>query len=163
MRNGNVHHFPAQFRVTQTAPEREAAQLELFDHGYGSVRAISYLDIAVLNQDQLIRSVTKNAVRTVIDLRSVPVFPKPRFDHRYLMSYFYDRSVDYVEFALAERAPVSQACKSLNRVLNASVPLGLAACIIDEDAVRAGAVASFRNSLAQRAEAYVEIHPRAMI
>jgi hypothetical protein len=144
---------------------RVPEQLELFDHKFGSVRAISYLDIAFLDQDRLIRSLIMNAVTKIIDLRRVPVFPKPRFDHRFLMSYFYERSVDYIEFAMITK--VHRRCVSADEALNrwfAETQFSsLTACIVDEDAVRDGAVAFFRQSIAHSIDGYIELHPRALI
>ena len=165
MRDDNVHRLPLRGRVTCTAevpPHREPEQLELFEHKYGSARAISYLDIAVLDQDRFIRSMIMNAVTTIIDLRGVPVFPKPRFDHRFLMSYFYERSVEYIEFAMIAKAPAERMCagETLNKWFTAKVSPGMTACIIDEDAMRDGAVASFRKSMAKSTNGYVEIHVR---
>lgn len=167
MRDENVHRLPLKGRVacmTTVSSHREPEQLELFDHTYGSMRAISYLDIAILDQDEFIRSLIMNAVNTIIDLRCVPVFPKPRFDHRFLMSYFYERSVNYIEFAMIKKTSAEHACdwESLNRWFAATPSNGMTACIIDDDAVYAGAVASFRKSMAKSANGFVEIHPRAL-
>lgn len=168
MPDKNVHRLSFGGHVARTekvSPHRVPEQLELFDHTYGSVRAISYLDIAVLDQDRFIRSLIMNAVTTIIDLRGVPVFPKPRFDHRFLMSYFYERSVDYIEFAMIRKTPMKRvsADEALNRWFAATPSSGITACIIDEDAVRDGAVAFFRQSMAASTNGYVEIHPRALI
>lgn len=168
MRDSNVHHLPFGGRLARMEEQplcREPEQLELFDHAYSSIRAISYLDIAVLDQDRFIRSVIMNAVTTIIDLRGVPVFPKPRFDHRFLMSYFYERAVNYIECAMIRKVPAERVCAgdSLNQWFSATLTPGMTACIIDDDAVREGAVASFRKSVAKSAPGYVEIHPRALI
>lgn len=105
-----------------------------------------------------------NAVTTVIDLRGVPVFPKPRFDHRFLMSYFYERSVNYIEFAMIKKSREESAreCESLSRWFTMMPSNGMTACIIDHDAIRGGAVASFRKSMASMVSGYIEIHPRAL-
>ncbi len=144
---------------------REPKQLELFDLNYGATRAIAYLDIAVLDQDRLIRSLTMKSVKTIIDLRGVPVFPKPRFDHRYLMTYFYERSVDYIECAMIARAPIERSSRddSLTRWFSGQYADGITACIIDDAAVSGGAVAAFRNRMTRTSDAFVEIHPRALI
>lgn len=168
MRDSNVHHLPLGGRLAQREEKSfrsEPEQLELFDHAYTSIPTISYLDIAVLDQDRFIRSVIMNAVTTIIDLRGVPVFPKPRFDHRFLMSYFYERSVNYIECAMIRKLPAERICagESLNQWFSATLTSGMTACIIDDDAVREGAVASFRKSVAKSATGYVEIHPRALI
>ena len=81
------------------------------------------------------------------------------------MSYFYERSVNYIELAMIRKAPIERvsADKSLNRWFAAMPSSGITACIIDEDTVRDGAVAFFRQSMAESANGYVEIHPRALI
>lgn len=168
MRDTNVHNFPVAIGSTYTIEvlsPRAPEQLELFDHAYGTVHAISYLDIAVLDQDRFIRSVVMNAVTTIIDLRGVPVFPKPRFDHRFLMSYLYERSVEYIELAMTKEASEERVCASdaLNKWFGGAKSSGLTTCIIDQNSLLDGAVASFRNSMAKSANAYVEIHPRALI
>lgn len=168
MRDENVHHLPlrgdrARTEVRPLHPEPK--QLDLFEHAYGALRVISYLDIAALEQEQLIRSLVKNAVTTIIDLRSVPVFPKPRFDHRYLMSYFYERSVNYIEFAMVEKLPTAHICarESLDNWLASSRRFGVTACITDDAAIREGVVASFRKGMAKAVDAFIEVHPRALI
>lgn len=168
MPDENVHRLSFGSPVARwenVSPHRAPAQLELFDHTFGPVRAISYLDIADLDQDILIRSLIMNAVNTIIDLRGVPVFPKPRFDHRFMMSYLYERSVDYIEFAMIRKASTKlmAADEPLNRWFAATPSSSITACIIDRDAVRNGAVAFFRQSMAESTYAYVEIHPRALM
>lgn len=168
MRNNNVYRLDLKEQpnsAVEMPSSREPEQLELFDRAFGSVRAISYLDISVLDQDRFIRSLIMNAVTTIIDLRGVAVFPKPHFDHRFLMSYFYERSVDYIEFAMVRKMPAERICSSdsLNRWFSALPSAGMTACIIDADAVRDGAVASFRKGMAKSNNGYVEIHPRALI
>lgn len=168
MRESNVHRLPLSGRVAHAAkeaPYRVPEQLELFDNTYGSARAISYLDIAIFDQDRFIRSLIMNGVTTIIDLRGIPVFPKPSFDHRFLMSYFYERSVNYIECAMITNAPAGRICagESLDQWFRTPLDIGMTACIIDEDAVRGGAVASFRKSVSKSYTGYVEIHPRALV
>jgi hypothetical protein len=168
MRENNVHRltFGRSDHVSVSTPSLcEPVQLELFDHDYGPVSAISYLDIEVLDQDRLIRSLTMKSVRTIIDLRCVPVFPKPRFDHRYLMSYLYERSVNYIECAMIAMASSEREASgdSLTRWFSRGHQDGVTACIIDDVAVRDGVVASFRKRMAKSNDRFVELHPRALI
>lgn len=143
-------------------------QLDLFAGEYTDTAAIAFINIEIINQNALLNSLVKNSIKTIIDLRDRAIFPKPRFDHKYIMGYFYNKSIDYIELAML-RTPSLEIClfePSKNHhtrwasICNYS---GITACIFDEAAIKSGTVASFRNYVTKEDKDLIEIHPRFLV
>lgn len=171
MRNGNVLTFPASgAKHFEALGQRsgQPEQLSLFAGDYEKVAAITFIGLEDMDQDILLRSIIKHSIKTIIDLRSKPIFPKPRFDHKYIMSYFYSRSMNYIECAMSrsstfEPRPLGRAqdCDHLDRWISGDASPGITACIVDAAAIESGAVAAFRHCVSTRTK-MIELHPRAL-
>lgn len=168
MHDDNVLKFPLRHSepAMQYGDSFEPQQLDLFSGSLGAPRAIVYLSLNGLDQNMLLHSLIKNSVQTIIDLRGRPVFPKPRFDHKYLMTYFYNRSMEYIELAMVKHYAVgglsSAGTDRLSLWISRSHNPGVTVCIADDESVDGGAVTSFRHRIAASAFHWVELHPRAI-
>lgn len=84
-------------------------QLDLFGQAPMDHRLFCFLDVNDISQDILMTSIVRNAIDTIVDLRPVPVFSKPKFDHHEITSWFSLHGVSYLEYAFAVFDPVSFA------------------------------------------------------
>lgn len=125
------------------APNNSGRQSDLFGEAQPAGRYFCLLNINDLNEDRLLSIVVRHTVHTIVDLRQLPVFERPRFNHRHLMSYFRDHKVLYLEYAVALRNP--EMFSALHREDNE--PLGLSLWIYDESTVSVGWYDHVRKSL----------------
>jgi hypothetical protein len=172
MADDKVLNFPQAQRsspeVAAGPPVTRPRQLDLFSGNQDNVRTIVYLSLEHVDQDLLLNTFIKHAVQTIIDLRARPVFPKPRFDHKYLMSYFYQRSMNYIELAMISSLANSEQADDCNPDRLSSwmadaQQTGFTACIIDSAAIEGGHVASFRRRIARSPNQWLEVHPRSIL
>ncbi|HEX8341102.1 MAG TPA: hypothetical protein VF624_09360 [Tepidisphaeraceae bacterium] len=171
MRDGNVLQFPiVTLDSSGTKRTPSVKQLDLFTSDHEKVSAITFFGLDGIDQNVLLASFIRHDIKTIIDLRSKPVFPKPFFDHKYLMNYFYLRSVDYIECSMSrspsfERRPLGRPgdCDRFEQWIATDISTGITACIIDAAAIEHGAVASFRHCIATASKCMIEIHPRSLL
>lgn len=171
MHESNIVRFPfASANLSSDQHTAPVKQLDLFAGDYEKVAAITFFGLEGVNQDIFLASLTKHAIRTIIDLRSRPVFPKPHFDHKYLMNYFYRRSMNYIESAMSrspsfEQHPLGRSgdCDRLEQWIATDNSPGITACIIDAAAIERGVVASFRQCVARASKGVIEVHPRSLL
>jgi hypothetical protein len=98
-----------------------------------------------------------------LDLRSRPVFERPRFHHKYLMGYFHARSIPYVELNLLVTSRESDRWVSASGTRIASaVREGVTVCVFDDHTVSSGRLLGFRRALRAHCEDWVELHPNAL-
>ncbi|MND81534.1 hypothetical protein D3C80_733350 [compost metagenome] len=114
--------------------ERPEYQADLFKNTESGGRYFCFLDVDVLDQGSLLSVVAKNSVHTVVDLRVLPFFDRPKFNHKSLMSYFRDQRVMYLEYAVAVRSP--SMFSQLHR--DEAEPLGLSLWLYDDTTISVG-------------------------
>lgn len=173
MLKDNVLTFPDSV-AGRTEPSEPAGrtpeQLDLFSRSYGRSVAIAFFNLESIDQNVLLSSLIKHSIKTIIDLRSRPIFPRPQFDHKYIMSYFYHCSINYIECAMSqspsfELRPLDypKDHDRLDHWVSADISPGVTACIVDEAAIESGTVAAFRYYIARRTTNLIEVHPRSLM
>lgn len=171
MREANILSFPlCARRLNGERPDQSySEQLDLFAGAYEKVAAIAFFGLDGMNQDTLLASLTKHSVKTIIDLRSRPVFPRPRFNHKFVTHYFFQRSMNYIEFAMSRHSlhdpqyvERSDGYDPLEQWISSEMLPGITACIVDGLSIESGAVAAFRHCVARRTINLIEVHPRSL-
>lgn len=175
MRENNILSFPITSASKNELSERvivdglHPQQLDLFTGAYEKIASIVFVTLDNIDQNVLLGVLAKNSIKTIIDLRGRPVFPKPHFDHKFIMSYFHHRSMNYIEAVMLrlnsfEPKPLGRVggLDQFEQWFSDERISGMTACIVDSSAVERGVVAAFRNSVADRRGRLVEIHPRSL-
>lgn len=157
--DGGVAVLPASGRVFK--PLSQAPAL-----GPGG---IAYVDIATLHQKSLVELVEQVRIRSVVDARRCPVFGKPRFDHRYVVSFLHQAGVPYVEMVMLALRPRGERGTGIFRADETTARLtdafarGTSLCLYDADAREHGWLEETRR-LVRLAPGYAcEIHPSALL
>jgi len=138
-------------------------QRTLFDQGLENRGKIVFLDIRWLAEDTLLALVARNAVTALVDLRPRPVFDRPRFRHRHVVHYLFERDVHYLEYAMVVRGARGRSgCDDMGARIAEYLLHGLTLCLYDEAARSAGWLDEIRH-VARHAPGYLaEMHPRAL-
>lgn len=163
--------FPNVSRTSSEKSNVAPAPLQpnLFDDGSMNRGRIVFLDITWLIEDTLLNIVAKNGVAALVDLRPRPVFERPRFRHRHVVHYLYERNINYLEYAMLARIDRGTGVRSpcwpedVDLRFQEMLTLGLTVCIYDDGSRSAGWIEDFRH-LVQTAPGYLaELHPRALV
>jgi hypothetical protein len=85
--------------------ERHTLQLDLFGKSDRDFRTFCLVDINELSQERLIKAIMRGAIDAVVDLRPIPVFTAPDFDHQEITHWLSYHNVDYIEYAIAVHDP----------------------------------------------------------
>lgn len=142
-------------------------QFELFA-GRPDYDAVAFLDPSFFDQDKFLSILTRQQFHMIFDLRPKPIFRKPAYDHKAIMSYMYDRCIFYYDIGrLAQeiRGDFDDMVGTLTGILSKNSPqkFRFTLCLVDRAADEAGVVASFRQHLAIAGSTVVELNPRSII
>jgi hypothetical protein len=166
MDNSNVVRFPSVGRPP-AAQSPEGLQLGLFNWRDTGSGRISFFDIQELTEKTLLEVVARNSVRSLFDLRAKPIFEKPRFNHKAVVSYLYRHDVRYCEYVMltdfradakSRNAFTPEMTKALQEVLSR----GLIMCIYDAAAKDRGLVHKVREAVRTMPRFEVELPSRAL-
>ncbi len=95
-----VLKFPAQNTSrSERKPLTVNPQTHMFSQWDDSRAHFVFLDLSDLDQDKLSNIITRNGVSSIFDLRSKPVFEKPKFDHREFLKYINRHDIPYYDAA----------------------------------------------------------------
>ena len=170
MSNENVVTFPGSVSAAFPARTRARdAQSALFGCEAEQRGYIVFLDIEWRKQETFLTLLARNAVRGLVDLRPRPVFDKPRFRHRDVVQYLYERDVIYLEYGLlskynsklVERSRCGLQCEGEEK-LNTILGRGLTLCLYDDASRAVGWLDEVRRLLQHSPSFHAEIHPRAL-
>ena len=170
MSNEKVVIFPGS--VSAAFPPRTRArdaQSALFGCEAEQRGYIVFLHIEWLKQEALLTLLARNAVRALVDLRPRPVFNKPRFQHRDVVHYLYERDLTYLEYGLLSKSKGKLEEHSRRGLegereekLNTIRGRGLTVCLYDDTARAVGWLDEVRRLLRHVPSFHAEIHPRAL-
>ena len=155
---------PGSLLSPQRAAEEENT-LDFFGHDMDGRGKVAFLDIDQLITARLFRLIVRNSVKSVIDLRPRPVFARPRFKHKEVVSYFHAHQVCYFEYALLIQSGQSQYSYLFNgddRWLDDALKYGLSICIYDSESVMSGWPSELRCRLKKSPSFSAELHPRSL-
>lgn len=129
---------------------------------------VLYLNPDKLNQDYLLKIITQQQMKLIIDLRPRPVFRKPCYNHKKFVSYLFDRSIVYLEVAkIAQNSNDTYEgyLDALRKmlILDGSSGSNVTLCLIDQSAVDSGIVTAFRQALSKFGKHFIEINPRSLL
>lgn len=144
-------------------------QIELFGERKRSIPIWVLLNPDDFVQDIFLKLIVRNQFDLVLDLRPDPVFRKPNYDHKYLMNYFYKKSIGYFDLATIAQADSENSFnffselrikfKAGNRENNSFYTL----CLANDDPLTIEVVRQFRKVLRDLGDHVVEVHPRAVL
>ncbi|HEV7325450.1 MAG TPA: hypothetical protein VGN91_10290 [Bosea sp. (in: a-proteobacteria)] len=171
MSDNKVVRFP---RPSEAWHEKSKAfspaplQPSLFDHAGANRGRIVFLDIIWLAEDTLLNIVVRNGVTDLVDLRPRPVFERPRFRHRQVVHYLYERNVGYLEYAMLARRDRNTSFNSswsegIEIRFREMLTRGLTLCLYDDGARSAGWVDDVRHLVDMAPDYLAEVHPRALV
>jgi hypothetical protein len=159
---------PAQDQPTQ----RAAQQPTLFHDPAKSFGHVIFVDIANLSQDKLLTLLSKNTVHSLIDVRNLPVFRKPKFNHAEIWDYINARKIEYIDLTSAQaRREIDEALiallasqphpvfGSLSRALERGVTL----ILHENGAETRQAMSGIRNLLTHHSSFRAELHPSTFL
>jgi hypothetical protein len=143
----------------------ESAPL-LFSMNISNSGKTAFVNVDWLVENVLLNIIVINGVTGIIDLRPRPVFSRPKFRHKKVLSYLYEHNIRYFECALYASSNQARANRSLNleilTALSSVVDHGLTICIYDESARSLGWMDDIRNVL-RRFPSYTELHPSSLV
>lgn len=146
-------------------PQMEAPmqQADLFS-GANLQAKLAFVNIDNLDQDSLLDIVALNSVKIIADLRAAPVFKRPVYDHKSIISYFFKYGVQYVEFAVGslQKGSETVALSDLASLCASENKSGVALIIYDGTAEREQRPALMRKFLARHEAPPVELSCRAL-
>ncbi|NNM74247.1 hypothetical protein [Enterovirga aerilata] len=171
MRDGKVLAFPAVARSVEIPRPGVNSGYEptLFASAPEGKGKIVFVDVEWLAEETLLTAIARNGVTAILDVRPRPIFPRPKFRHKNVVLYFFQRKVRYLEYAMLPRATRSGfeqralPCKEAADTLIVEVlSRGLTMCLYDEQARKMGWLDDIRH-LVRRAAGYTaELHPRSL-
>lgn len=131
---------------------------------------VAFVDIKELTEEPLLRILTMNGVKAVVELRPLPIFGRPRFRHRQVVFYLHDRDIRYVEFALMVRRPMRMGtalaamhASDLYGKIEPALENGLSLCLYDKASRDLGWLDEIRRLVRLSKARLSELHPRALI
>ncbi len=159
MTRNNVVSLWADRPISDHAPP---GQLSLFGDAEESSACFSFVDLDGLDQAAFLNIIARNAVSTIIDLRPVPVFKRPKYIHRDLVDYFSCHEIIYFEYAMAEMSRNKRTSLSIARTIHARRQVGLTICVHDEMSREKGWLDVARYNFRRSKLFSVEVHPRSL-
>jgi hypothetical protein len=159
---------PGQDQPTQ----RTATQPTLFHDPAKSFGQVIFVDIANLSQDKLLTILSKNAVYSLIDVRNLPVFRKPNFNHAELWDYINARKIEYIDLTSAQaRREIDEAFIALLASqphpvfgkLSRALQRGVTLILYENGAETWQAMSGIRNLLAHHSSFRAELHPSTLL
>jgi hypothetical protein len=147
-------------------------QPTLFHDPAKSFGQVIFIDIANLSQDKLLTILSKNAVTSLIDVRNLPVFRKPRFNHAEIWDYINARKIEYIDLTSAQARReideafiarlVSQPHLVFGR-LSKALERGVTLILYESGAETRQAVSGIRNLLTHNSAFRAELHPSTLL
>jgi len=147
-----------------------AHELPLFGDPSETHGKVAYIDLGKLTQEEFFRILSRNGVKSIIDLRSVPVFRRPQFLHSQIADYLMSQKITYVDLTLVPFRSMhiallnllaSQPHQLLGKIAQA-LDNGLTLVLYDQDTRETNAVSDLRRFLASHSSFRAEIHPSAL-
>jgi hypothetical protein len=140
-------------------------QLELFNLFADGFLGWVLLNPAKFAQSTFLRVLARNEFHCILDFRSKPVFQKPGYDHKSILSYLYSKGISYIDIAsLAHGSRRDIACifddvfsSKKNKVYSHRLVL----CLADEASV--DVVSEFRRVLRESGGRVMELHPMSVL
>jgi hypothetical protein len=153
--------FPRSSSRGPPPPEQEPGLFGIMAEGRGR---IAFLDVGSLTEDTLLSVLVRNAVVALIDLRPLPIFRAPRFQHKRVVSFLIHHNIRYVEAALVElnarKDPGIPLGSALGPIIQNNLSLGLTICLFDEGTREKGWLEAVRLATLQSC---TELHPRSLV
>lgn len=157
----NIHQFP-RVAGTKDVIGQEPAQFELFRDAEEAARYFSFIDIRDYDQTSFLRLLARNAVSTVIDIRPVPLFDRPKFRHGEVVDYMFKAEIVYFEYAVARLRDHLESNYKIARTVNMRRNAGLTLCVYDEASLNEGVVASVRGMFSRSNFYTIELTSRSL-
>lgn len=163
-----VVKFPGRSALgtPQTTPPRnnQSSFFSNWHHGGGH---FVIFDVSNLDQEKLSNIVARNNVSSVFDFRSKPVFEKPLFSHKEIVSYFGRRKIPYYDAAYFERSlePFTEVLNSneFRESLSKGLVTGLVLVIISNSLVHGVNKENIRRIMRELATNVVEVNPSSIL
>jgi Protein of unknown function, DUF488 len=160
------------FRTEQSHVAPRPQQRKLFENPAKAFGHVIFLDIETLSQEKIIALMNKNAVQAFVDIRKIPVFRKPKFNHKQLADYMTAKKIQYFDFTSEKsRAEIAAAFLALlasqphplfgqiSKALDSGVTVFL--CDANEETNRS--ISDIRNLLKYHSSYRAELHPSALV
>ncbi len=168
MPNETLLKFPVDLDGAPIQVRKAEGTLDLFGGNDKGSGRIVFVDVDALSEEILLRIIARNAIASVVDLRPRPVFMRPRFRHKRVVSYLYRRNVLYIEYAFLllsmSKSPYTAKKKSgsADEEIENALKRGLTMFLYDEEAKVAGLMDDVRRRLKRLSSFSAELHPRAL-
>jgi hypothetical protein len=149
-----------------------AQQPVLFHDPAESFGYVIFADIGNLSQNTLLAILTKNAVKSLIDIRKLPVFRKPKFSHAELLDYITARKIEYVDLTSARaRRQIDEALIALLASqphpvfgkLSEALKRGVTLILHESGTDAKNAISGIRNLLKHHSSFRAELHPSTLL
>lgn len=169
--------MPAE-KVVPIRPEqdqpthRATTQHTLFHDPARSFGHVIFVDIANLSQDKLLTILSKNAVYSLIDVRNLPVFRKPKFDHAALWDYINARKIEYMDLTSPQaRREIDEAFIAVLASqphpifgrLSRALERGVTLILYENGTETRKPISGIRNLLKHHSSFRAELHPSALL
>jgi hypothetical protein len=149
-------------RGSQVEARHEPEQLRLFKEPKRVSGLFVFLNIDLLDQQSFLKLIAENSVSTIVDVRNVPIFSTPDFDHVATTSYLMSRGISYIEYAMLNYLFEKHSDFAIAREIHARREDGLTLCIYDRSSMDAGVVGEIKEKF-RRSKLYAaEITPRSL-
>lgn len=137
-------------------------QFDLFQPTQSPAGFFVFLDLDAYEQGDLLRVFARNAVSALIDLRPVPVFRRPRYNHREIVQFLSESRIAYFDYAMVQNRGGAYGDVAIGRAVNRGRARGLTVCLYDERARERGLVDLARSNFNRSRFFKAELSPRAL-
>lgn len=141
--------------------DQEPLQLDLFNER-STANYFCFIDIDRFDQEDFLDVVVRHSVGAVVDLRPLPVFTSPKFDHREVTHYLYENHIAYLEYAMVKLDPDDFSPWRIARSVNQGRPKGLTLWIYDQPTKDCGWFDLAKEQLNRSKLFRAELNPRAL-
>jgi hypothetical protein len=148
-----------RFRLDVANPK--SSQAFLISPPEDHVGKFVFVDIERFDEGNFLSLIARNAVSSIVDVRPMPIFDRPRFNHKDVFSFLFLNNVRYIEVALAPLSvPESRLTFDADSL---GLRSGLTMCIFDHLAKDRGWVDLVRQSFRRSTNFVAEVNPRALM
>ena len=157
-----------QTRTMSPPPEQQV----LFKDCMKTIGQVVFLDIDALSQEKIIALVNQNCVQTFLRIRKVPVFRRPKFNHKQLIDYLMTKNIKYIDVtAKRSRDEIADAAVAL--LASQPHPLlseiaealrnGVTVVLFEDNDKSRRSIPDIRNILSHLSSYRAELHPSGLV
>ena len=123
-----------------------------------------FVEIERMEEESFLDVLVRNCVKSVIDIRVNTVFFRPKFRHKRIVDYLYQRGIKYVEYNVAIHEYDCVGGKTKFEKMSAeALDRGMTLCLIDANARERGRDMEVRRMVGKLPNFVAEVNVRSLL